>query len=184
MTMKRYTSEEIDRIRDMRRSGQSATEIARTVGVSRSAILGLCHRRELDLPARLAKAKQPQDRGTKKPKPRHAEPWHPSTTLIEPEADAVVPEPVKRTNVTKSSRRLPLRIERAPDPTIPEPPAEGISFADLDALFLRCRMPKWGYRDRPAFEEQRYCGRQTLVGRSWCVDCNRRVTASDAEAVA
>lgn len=51
----------------------------------------------------------------------------------------------------------------------------GLSFWELDGLFLRCRRPLWDGR-APPVDVQRYCGEPTTPGSSWCPACAVRLT--------
>lgn len=85
-----WSEERIDTLRDLWRSGYSASDIARTIGVSRSAVLGKVHR--LELPHRKApqprpvksKAEVKRDRNRFTPTRRYAKAPMPSPRPLPP----------------------------------------------------------------------------------------------------
>lgn len=187
-----WTDERVETLKKMWAEGQSASQIAKTLGgVTRNAVIGKVHRLGLSNRASTAKAADPapaaKDAGDPAPEPKSARkpaarkaakpaaaPQPADPASAEPETGADAPEPAQ------SSAPPRRTIVPAGQPLPPQPSANEISpetlasarevekkARKLTLMELTERTCKWPIGD-PATEEFWFCGLPAQPGKPYC----------------
>lgn len=171
MTAAPWTKDEIARVGELLKAGQSATKIALVVGRSRNAVIGLVHRNkalsDVGLKGNVTRLAEDRIRKPRAPRKPTAAPKH------EPlGSNRFKKLREKVTGTEPASKQLP-RWSAQTD--APEP--RNLSIMDLE--WLDCR---WPVNNPERGEQHLFCGHQRASGSSYCA--HHRLVSAGRQLVA
>ncbi len=166
-----WTDERVEKLQQMWAEGQSAAQIAKTLGgVTRNAVIGKVHRLGLSNRA-------PSPRAPGEGEPGEAE--APAEALAEPEAPASEPEPAVEREEERVAESAPRPVQRDPLRREPAPMTEDrlevlANLAEIEKTARRVtlmdlteRVCKWPIGD-PTDPNFRFCGLPAQPGKPYC----------------
>lgn len=149
-----HPPELLDRIRELGEQGRTGGEIAAEVGMTRNAVIGICHRRGFKFGRKVLTGEWTAPAKVKRVRGKRQRPSRP----------VLIAAPIAPVREVRSLATTPL--PRLPDLPFTPPPHGGVGFMALASN--ACRFGLWDYRQRVPLEAKRFCGAETATGSSWC----------------